>query len=158
MNIPIHTLIKNCRNHVVNIDTLVVENEHLLAVNAKPSFDDLLSIGADIAKLVDNCLLEVNKQVDQINLEELKQEIGRDGRNIFKKITEVVTVHSHRLRAPISRIEGIMTLQEVDPDMSKDPEEADAFQKEIVKSLSELSTEFDQLERLFCEIEMMLEN
>jgi len=158
MSIPIRNLIDLCRDHVKNIDAQVVENEHLLSIDAKPSYDDLLTVGSSIARKVDRCLIELNQQVEQIDLPTLKEEIGRDGRNLFKKLTEIATVHSYRLRAPISRIQGLMNLQEIDPELSSEPEELNEFQKELIKSLTELNQEFELLERLFCEIEIMLED
>jgi signal transduction histidine kinase len=69
--------------------------------------------------------------------------------NEYKKIENTVTTNSHKLRAPISRIQGLLSLQqaELEDDEKLSDEETIVLKEELKKSLVELRGELEAFEQ-----------
>lgn len=87
-------------------------------------------------------LIDVAKEDERKRLSSLNEQ--------FQKIKETVTTNSHKLRAPISRIQGLLSLHQANLDSDDDNTQENKldFQQMLKESLSELRVELESFEQI----------
>jgi len=85
-----------------------------------------------------------DKRIEETKLEE-RESLARLKAE-YKKIEDAVTINSHKVRAPISRIQGLLSLHQADLDEDNDGEDTLDLQNELKKSLLELRLELEGFE------------
>jgi|GEM_PF-2218948 signal transduction histidine kinase len=89
------------------------------------------------------------KRIDETKNEE-RESLARL-ENEYKKIEDAVTINSHKVRAPISRIQGLLSLHEAsigeENEDESDGSETINLQNELKKSLLELRVELEAVEQ-----------
>lgn len=87
-------------------------------------------------------LIDIAKKGEKDHLSKLNEQ--------FNGIKEAVTTNSHKLRAPISRIQGLLSLHQANLDSDDDNTEENKldFQKMLKESLSELRLELENFEQI----------
>lgn len=140
---------KNYRVYTEALDRTILENEDILAPTANPGFEPLLVVCDEVASIVDELLKSLNERITTYFETHKSDSSESSSAYAVSKLNDLTTAHSHRLRAPIARIQGLHTLYEADPEATNSPDIQNELQSELNRSLLELRDEFGKIEKTF---------